>query len=91
MGSESEESDEDYGKNMFDRFDSKVSDEIFYSVNFSLEVFLQQQDRIHRISQVNDCEYYILLSTSKMDMKVRKALDEKKQLRKEMLVDWIKD
>ena len=90
MGTSLEKLEEE-GVEVIPGIDTRVYTEIFYSLNYSLEVFLQQQDRIHRISQVNDCEYYILLSTSKMDMKVRKALDEKKQLRKEMLVDWIKD
>jgi hypothetical protein len=68
-------------------FDTRVADQIFYSLNFSLEVFLQQQDRIHRIGQTNECNYWFLLTSSCIEEKVWKAMQDKTLLNKMMLVD----
>jgi SNF2 family DNA or RNA helicase len=68
-------------------FDTHVADQIFYSLNFSLEVFLQQQDRIHRIGQTNECNYWFLLTSSCIEEKVWKAMQDKTLLNKMMLVD----
>lgn len=67
--------------------DSRVFTEVFYSVNFSLEVYIQQQDRIHRIGQENTCEYYRFFTTSAIERKLREALDEKMIIRQDMLID----
>lgn len=66
-------------------FDPHVNVEIFCSLNFSYEVFMQQQDRIHRIGQVHKCEYHLLLSKSKGDETIEAALREKKSVQEFML------
>lgn len=68
-------------------FETKVHDEVFYSINFSLEIFLQQQDRIHRIGQTEECNYWILLTDSPTEHKIVKALEEKTLLNRTMLID----
>jgi SNF2 family DNA or RNA helicase len=65
----------------------EVHTEIFYSCNFSLEVYLQQQDRIHRIGQKHNCDYYRIFANTSVEQQIRKALDEKLTIRKEMLID----
>lgn len=65
----------------------EVHTQIFYSCNFSLEVYLQQQDRIHRIGQVHDCTYYRIFANTSVEHQIRKALEDKMTVRKEMLVD----
>lgn len=64
-----------------------VHTQIFYSCNFSLEVFLQQQDRTHRIGQTHVCNYYRLWLNTAVEMVIKKALEDKMFIRKEMLVD----
>jgi SNF2 family DNA or RNA helicase len=66
-------------------FDPHVSVEIFCSLNFSYEVFMQQQDRIHRIGQVHKCEYHLLLSKSRGDELIEEALRSKKNVQEFML------
>lgn len=68
-------------------FDPRISDEVFYSLNFSLEVYLQQQDRIHRIGQTKECNYWMLLCNTPVDRKVYAALQDKQELNKTMLID----
>jgi SNF2 family DNA or RNA helicase len=83
LGSKSEDSEEvDYL-----RFRSEVHDEIFYSLNFSLEIFLQQQDRIHRIGQNKECNYWLILGNTKMEKKIADALERKLHLSRELLID----
>lgn len=72
---------------IFPNLDSSVYTQIFYSINFSLEVYLQQQDRIHRLGQVHDCHYYRLFANSPIETKIRQAISDKVYLRKEILVD----
>lgn len=67
--------------------DTTVYTQIMYSMNFSLEVYLQQQDRIHRLGQENDCHYYRLFTNCPVELKIMKTIDDKQSLRKEMLVD----
>lgn len=81
--------EEDLAEDIFPEFDPLVSDEIFYSLNFSLEVFLQQQDRIHRIGQTRECRYWILLTNSKIERRIADRLEEKQICNKEILVDII--
>ena len=68
-------------------FEPRVSDEIFYSLNFSLEVFLQQQDRIHRIGQVNTCRYWIILANNSVEKNIADRLESKLVCNREMLID----
>lgn len=65
----------------------EVHTQIFYSINFSLEVYLQQQDRIHRLGQTHECNYYRIFASNDIEFKIRDALEDKMSLRKDMLVD----
>lgn len=67
----------------------EVFTQVFYSMNFSLEVFLQQQDRIHRLGQKHKCEYYRIFASTPVEQRIREALSDKMTLRKDMLVDII--
>ena len=71
-------------------FDAKVSDEVFYSLNFSLEMFLQQQDRIHRIGQTNECHYWMLLSNTSVEKRTQAGLAEKLECSRSFLEDIAK-
>jgi SNF2 family DNA or RNA helicase len=71
-------------------FSPTVSDQVFYSLNFSLEVFLQQQDRIHRIGQLLECHYWIILTNSCIEAKIYKAMGDKTFINKSLLVDFSK-
>lgn len=77
--------EEDYP--IFPNIAPEVHTEIFYSMNFSLEVYLQQQDRIHRLGQKYECDYYRIFSNSPVEKRVREAIHDKLALRWEMLVD----
>jgi SNF2 family DNA or RNA helicase len=79
--------EEDLEDGIVPAFDPQVSDEIFYSLNFSLEVFLQQQDRIHRIGQTRECRYWLILTNSKIERNIAERLEEKLLCNKEILVD----
>lgn len=81
---------EELGETLIPDVDTQVYTQIFYSLNFSLEVYLQQQDRIHRLGQDRACEYYRLFSNSPVERKIREALIEKTAIREEMLVDVAK-
>ena len=50
---------------------------IFYDRNFSLENYLQAQDRIYRISQTKECYIYKLLSENSIDFWVEALLEAK--------------
>lgn len=67
--------------------DPSVYTQIFYSCNFSLEVYLQQMDRVHRLGQKHDCTYYRLFVNLPIEFKIKKALDDKMEVRIETLVD----
>jgi len=67
--------------------DPQVFNEVFYSLNFSLEVFLQQQDRIHRLGQDRECHYWILLTNLPIERRIRALIEDKIDIRKSMLVD----
>lgn len=83
---EDSEVDED---TVFSNVDSQVYTQIFMSLNFSLEVFLQQQDRIHRIGQERACEYFLLLSDFDVERYVYKVLGEKEDVKDSMMVDFV--
>jgi SNF2 family DNA or RNA helicase len=65
----------------------EVHTEIFYSMNFSLEVYLQQQDRIHRLGQKHTCDYYRIFATSPVEKRIREAIADKLTLRHSLLID----
>jgi SNF2 family DNA or RNA helicase len=72
-------------------FSTTVSDQIFYSLNFSLEVFLQQQDRIHRIGQLLSCHYWIILTNSCIEEKIHASMQEKIYVNRSLLIDISKN
>lgn len=69
--------------------DTNVFTEIFYSQSFSLETYLQQCDRIHRIGQKHSCDYIHLISNSTVEYQIVEALKGKMELRTEFLEDII--
>lgn len=81
---------EEWQGEVYPEFDPKVSDEIFYSMNFSLEMFLQQQDRIHRIGQTEDCDYWILMTNCSVEKKTVARIEEKQICSREILEDIAK-
>jgi SNF2 family DNA or RNA helicase len=78
---------EDSEFEMFPGITPEVHTQIFYSINFSLEVYLQQQDRIHRLGQKHQCDYYRLFTNTTIEHQIREAITEKMTIRKDMLVD----
>lgn len=72
-------------------FSTTISDQVFYSLNFSLEVFLQQQDRIHRIGQTKECNYWIIITNSCIESRIWKALEDKTFINKSLLIDFSKE
>lgn len=66
-------------------FNPEVDLEIFMSLSFSYEIFVQQQDRIHRIGQKRKCDYYILLSDGPGEKRVRVSMERKMDVRAFML------
>ena len=83
-----DDSEVDEGQ-VFLNVDSQVYTQIFMSLNFSLEVFLQQQDRIHRIGQVRACEYFVFLSDFDVERYVYQVLGEKEDVKDSMMVDFV--
>ena len=51
---------------------------IFYDRGFSLDDYLQSQDRIHRISQKKDCFIYNLIMDDSIDKWIDELLNTKK-------------
>lgn len=68
-------------------FDLRVHTQVFYSLNYSLELYLQQQDRCHRIGQEHPCDYFLLLADNEYDRGILDKLDVKMSIRGEILVD----
>jgi SNF2 family DNA or RNA helicase len=81
---------EDSDMEQYPSVDSKVFTQVFYSLNFSLEVFLQQQDRTHRLGQEHECEYHILLTNVEAERHVMNKIQEKQSIRGQVLEDVIK-
>ena len=53
---------------------------IWYSMTYSLEEYLQANDRVHRIGQVNKVTYVHLICEGTVDEKVAKALAKKSNI-----------
>lgn len=53
---------------------------IYYSMGFSLEEFLQSQDRIHRIGQTLPCTYVSIAAASSIDQDIVDAIVQKKSI-----------
>ena len=84
LGKESEEGD------ILSEYSTTISDQVFFSLNFSLEVFMQQQDRIHRIGQTKECHYWIIITNSCIESKIYKAMEDKVFVNRSLLVDFSK-
>lgn len=82
-----EEEDTETTPEAVPNIDPRVWTQVFYSLNFSLEVFLQQQDRTHRIGQTKECEYIRLFANCPVEHKIKEALALKLHIKKSMLVD----
>lgn len=67
----------------------EVCNHIFYSLNYSLEVFLQQQDRSHRIGMTKSPTYYILMADSPMEHAIARKLLMKQEVREAFLEDTL--
>lgn len=80
--------DEDSEYEIMPNINPEVHTQIFYSMNFSLEVYLQQQDRIHRIGQKHVCDYYRIFANTTIEHQIRKAAIDKMSIREEILVDF---
>lgn len=83
----SKEDLENEGIEVMPGIDTSVYTQIFYSINFSLEVYLQQIDRTHRLGQKNECNYYRIFVNNPIESKLREAISLKMNLKKEMLID----
>jgi len=88
MGTKAEDLEKE-GVEVLPGIDTAVYNEVFFSMNFSSEVYSQQQDRIHRLGQVNDCHYYRIFSMCPVESKIRRAIADKLTIREEMLVDIV--
>ncbi len=84
---EQDEEEDDVESVLELRLNHAVHTEVFYSLTFSLEVFLQQQDRIHRIGQTHACKYYMLVSDSPIEQMLVDKLKNKMEIRNYMLED----
>lgn len=69
--------------------DSNVFTEYFYSSNYSLEVFIQQMDRVHRIGVKCRPEYYFSRANTLIEHKINEKIALKQLIRREFLVDII--
>lgn len=78
---------EDAGVEIMPGIDPSVYTQIFYALSYSLEVYLQMQDRIHRLGQDRPCEYFRLYSNSPIEKRILGVLDDKLFLKTEMMVD----
>jgi len=58
---------------------------VYYSLSYSLEEFLQSQDRIHRIGAHEKCTYITLLAEDTVDEAIYKALIRKEDTARETL------
>lgn len=51
--------------------------QIFYSLNYSWETYIQCKSRTHRAGQINKCTYIHLLAKDSIDMEIFKVLQNK--------------
>lgn len=86
LGTRREDLEKEFMEVMPD-IDSQIFTEIFFSLSFSLERYLQQQDRIHRLGQENECTYYRILTNSPVERKIKEALRDKLSIKEDLLVD----
>lgn len=68
----------------------EVRTHVYYSLNYSLEVFIQQQDRSHRIGMKKAPRYFILRGDTSTERAISMKLVRKEVLREEFLEDTLK-
>lgn len=78
---------EQSGVEVLPDFDTDVYTHVFYSIGFSLERFLQQQDRSHRLGLKRSPEYHILLSDCEFERYIYQLIETKVDIRESVLVD----
>jgi SNF2 family DNA or RNA helicase len=78
---------EEAGIEIMPGIDPSVHIQIFYALSYSLEVYLQMQDRIHRLGQEHPCEYFRLYSNSPIEKRILQVLDDKQYIKTSMMVD----
>jgi len=61
---------------------------IFYSFGYSLIDYEQAKDRLHRIGQHDLCTYIHLVAQHTIDVKIVRALQNKREIAKEVVDDW---
>lgn len=66
------------------------SNAIYYSQDYSLEIYSQSQDRIHRIGQKDSCNYIHLCAEGTVDLAVIQALASKKNVA-DLVYSMLKD
>lgn len=71
-------------------FDTNVYTQVFWSLSWSLERFIQMTDRCHRIGQAHDCDYHILICEGTIDELIWERLGDKQEINSAILVDYIK-
>lgn len=69
---------------------TEVRTHVFYSLNYSLEVFIQQQDRSHRIGMKKSPRYFILRGDTSTERAISAKLVRKEVLREDFLEDTLK-
>jgi len=60
---------------------------IYFNTNYSLETFLQSQDRNHRIGQENKVTYHMIRACNTVEENIHLALTKKKKLL-DSITDW---
>lgn len=58
---------------------------VYFSLNYSYELWKQSMDRIHRIGQANRCTYFYLLAAGSIDEIIYDALQQKRNLSEAVL------
>jgi SNF2 family DNA or RNA helicase len=64
---------------------------VYYSNSFSLDNYLQSQDRLHREGQDNKVTYIHLISEGTIDEKIHASLEENEEMAKEIMDEYRKD
>ena len=65
----------------------KANKIIYYSLPLRSELFEQSKKRIHRINQVNQCFYYILMCKGSVEEKIYETLKMRKDFTDELFVE----
>ena len=61
---------------------------VYYSKSYNYATYEQSLSRIHRIGQTQKCTYIDLVADKTVDMKISKALKEKKNLAEKIVDNW---